>query len=198
MKEWIWPILGNTHTPDNILSSFLFHHSFFMNTTAKILLVGGLGASTLFASSVYAFPGFSGENGEAARSEFSQLENRRGADMARGSRGGHGMHGPSGHLEREIMQTLVDHEVSVLENGFSVTVTSDVEEIADIIIAREENASEREAPENVERTVEVLSNGIRMTVTSDDSETASRLVERAERMIEREERMQERRDSESA
>ncbi len=81
---------------------------------------------------------------------------------------------PRVRQEREAFFADINREVTNIDNGVEITLTSDNEEAVEFL----QNRPEREPKnENVTRTIENLDNGIKITITSDDEEEIAKIQE---------------------
>lgn len=90
--------------------------------------------------------------------------------------------------DREAMQELhqqITHEITKLDNGIQMTITSENAEALEFIREHEEKHSQKQR-DNVNVTTTDLDNGVQVTITSEDSEVIEKLHERADRDLERE------------
>lgn len=73
----------------------------------------------------------------------------------------------------------INHEVTNIDNGAVITITSDNADLVAKIIERAERADEK-GPKNedVTKEVEVLDNGVKITVTTEDEDLVSEIQER--------------------
>lgn len=78
--------------------------------------------------------------------------------------------------DRQAFQELVDREVTQLDNGVQILITTDDAEALEKVQSHE--GPEREG---VDASRELLDNGVLVTITSDDSEQVERIQAHAER-----------------
>ena len=81
--------------------------------------------------------------------------------------------------DRGGIHSQVEREVSIIDNGVVITLTSENQEVVDKLHNPPEHDHEPHN-EEVEREVENLENGIEITLTTDDPEILERIQTRAE------------------
>lgn len=79
---------------------------------------------------------------------------------------------------RGEFQELVDKDVTILDNGVQIVLTTEDAEALERLQSREERAPKGE---NATAVRELLSDGVRVTITSTDAEEVERIQQHAER-----------------
>ena len=84
-------------------------------------------------------------------------------------------------VERAAMKEKISHEITKIENGVVIKVTSDDADIVEKIQKKQEEKGERRhGAKDITRTVVELENGLQITMTTTDSERLEKMYERAD------------------
>lgn len=84
-------------------------------------------------------------------------------------------------VEREAMKEKISHEITKIENGVVIKVTSDDANIVEKIQENQEKKGNREhGAEDITRTVVEIEDGLQITMTTTDSDRLEKMHERAD------------------